>query len=62
MLFINTNSLQSLPETFMQNTWIERINLSRNNKLLTTSKHVLAHLKKTCEGHPNGKYWAPDVL
>ena len=61
VLFINQNALKVLPETFMQNTWIERINLSRNNKVTAPSKHVLAHLKKVCEEN-KGKYWPPDTL
>jgi len=64
VLFVNVNQLQKLPETFLQCTKIERINLSRNNKLMASSKHILAHLKKVTEGKSSqgGKYWAPDTL
>ena len=61
VLFVNANSLQKLPETFIQNTWIERINLARNSKCTIPSKHILQHLKKITEAN-KGKYWAPDTL
>jgi len=61
ILFVNANSLQRLPETFLQNTWIERINLARNSKCTSTSKHILQHLKKVTEQN-KGMYWAPDTL
>jgi len=65
VLFVNVNQLQRLPETFLQNTQIERINLSRNSRLTVPSKHILQHLKKVIEGKPaalGAKYWAPDSL
>ena len=61
VLFVNANSLQKLPETFIQNTWIERVNLARNSKCTIPSKHILQHLKKITEAN-KGKYWAPDTL
>lgn len=64
VLFININQLSRLPETFLQNTKIERINLSRNNKLTGTSKHILNHLRMVADSKSakGGKYWAPDTL
>lgn len=61
ILFVNANSLNRLPETFLQNTWIERINLARNSKCTASSKHILQHLKKITESN-KGMYWAPDTL
>ena len=61
ILFLNGNQLQRLPETFLQNTWMQRINLARNSKCVNTSKHILAHLKKITEQN-KGMYWAPDML
>jgi hypothetical protein len=60
VLFININQLSRLPETFLQNTKIERINLSRNNKLTGTSKHILNHLRMVADSKSakGGKYWA----
>ena len=62
VLFCNNNQLTRLPETFIQNTWIQRINLARNNKCTLPSKHILQHLKKLIEKKDGGKYWAPDTL
>jgi Leucine-rich repeat (LRR) protein len=61
ILFVNGNQLQRLPETFLQNTWIQRINLARNSKCAASSKHILQHLKKVAEKN-KGFYWAPDTL
>ena len=44
-----------------QNTWIERVNLSRNSKCAVPARHILMHLKSVCEKN-KGKYWAPDTL
>ena len=62
VLFVNSNQIAKLPETFIQNTWIQRVNLSRNNKCTVPSKHILMHLKKLIEKKEGGKYWAPDTL
>lgn len=62
VLFVNNNQLTRLPETFLQNTIIERINLARNNKCAVPSKHILQHLKKQTEKVDGGKYFAPDTL
>ena len=61
ILFANANSLNRLPETFLQNTWIQRINLARNSKCSTSSKHILTHIKQVTEKN-KGMYWAPDTL
>ena len=61
VLFVNNNQLTRLPETFMQNTSLERLNLSRNNKCAVPSKHILQHLKKLLDGK-EGKFWPPDTL
>ena len=61
VLFVNNNQLTRLPETFMQNTSLERLNLSRNNKCAVPSKHILQHLKKLLDGK-EGKFGPPDTL
>ena len=61
ILFVNANSLLKLPETFLQNNMLERINLARNSKCAIPSKHILEHLKKVIAAN-KGKYWAPDTL
>jgi len=62
VLFVNNNQLTRLPETFLQNTLIERINLARNSKCAVPAKHIIAHLKKVVEKKDGGKFWAPDTL
>ena len=61
ILFLNANSLTKLPETFLQNSTLERVNLARNSKCAAPSKHILEHLKKVTANN-KGKYWAPDTL
>jgi len=61
VIFLNTNQLTSLPETFMQNKKLERVNFSMNSKLKNTSLHILSHIKKTCDAN-KGQYWSPDNL
>ena len=61
IFFVNANSLLKLPETFLQNNMLERINLARNSKCAIPSKHILEHLKKVIAAN-KGKYWAPDTL
>ena len=62
ILFLNNNLLQRLPETFMQCSSLERLNLARNNKCSSTSKAVLQYLKKLIESKKDGKYFPPDTL
>lgn len=62
VLFVNNNQLVRLPETFLQNTTMERINLARNNKCAVPSKHILTHLKRLVETKDGGKFFAPDTL
>ena len=62
VLFVNNNQFTRLPETFLQNTTIERVNLARNNKCAVPSKHIVQHLKKLVEKKPGGKLFAPDTL
>ena len=61
ILFLNGNQLASLPETFVQAKHLERVNLSRNNKLRETSMAICVHIKKALDKN-NGQYWAPDSL
>jgi leucine-rich repeat protein SHOC2 len=61
VIFVNANSLQRLPETFLQNSQLERVNLARNSKCAQNSKVVLEHMKKVTAAN-GGKYWAPDTL
>ena len=62
VLFVNNNQLTRLPETFLQNTTLERVNFARNNKCTVSAKHICQHLKKLTEKKKYGAYWAPDSL